>query len=169
MNFEMAYSLCSAVYAVESDAKNANHFRFPIRGKAHKPTRRVASAHTPSRVSSLTWSNLRQGFLPNQPNRVTAQHRVMSGAYAKEWRGKGSQPARLIGCASSHYDQSAGCNSGRRNKASVGDGNHCARLLKAKRPSDRRDVKSNHFPIRGWFGSLSRSQRGIKYEQSQQT
>ena len=55
----------SAVGAAQYDAKNATAFRFPFRGEAYKPSRRIVSAHQPRRVSSLTWSNPWQGFLPN--------------------------------------------------------------------------------------------------------
>lgn len=49
------------------DAKERQSFRFPFRGKAHKPSLQFVLEYQPRRVSSLTWSNPWQGFSPDPP------------------------------------------------------------------------------------------------------
>ena len=72
--------LCSAV-CLAGYEEHYSHFRFPIRRSAHKPSTQrnvwmfgIHLLGKTSRVSSLTWSNPRQGFFIALLNRAIPAH-----------------------------------------------------------------------------------------------
>ena len=101
----------------------------------------------------------RAGVFFYRESRVTSGNRI-DEPQVKEWRGHG-QPSPLIGCVSSHNGKSAGCNTGPREKPSVGSGDHCARVFKAKR-FDREVISpsANHLPVMVGDGLLTHLPQG---------
>ena len=73
MNGDMQILKCSAVYSGDKDANERLSFRFPFLREAHKPSTQSLLRSKQTRVSSLTWRKLRQGFLSRWLSRPDGQ------------------------------------------------------------------------------------------------
>lgn len=96
----------------------------------------VSRSTTRSGNSPRQCCNAGGGFFFIQP--CTHRESLRRTAGEGMARGRATAQPRLIGRASSPIDQSAGCNTGPRKQASVGDGDHCVRVFQVR--SDRPTV-----------------------------
>lgn len=143
---------CSNLVGYELD-ETINEFRFrPANGES-----RLAPVRFPTRSAIYPVPlKSRIGFF-FALNRVATGNRVRRPTGEGMARGEHS-PTRLIGRSSSSFCQRAGCNSAPREKGSVGDGDHCARLFQMRSETTDGLFLCKPFPKPwGWFSSLTPS------------
>lgn len=129
------YSPCSFRGWKEHEESN-NRFQSYLSGSNAAAQSADVSTASPSTAGNRSRIGLKTSagfFLPL--NRVTAENRFRRLRMRRNGARPSDSPTLLNSAAGGLYWPKAGCNSGRRNKASVGMANHCARLLKMRSDS----------------------------------